>query len=84
MLTILGWLIVGYIAGSVAEWLVPPASPQPGWRTVATGVAGSVVGGIAYAMLHGADYSPAGLVWSCGGAVLCVLAYQWTTHGGAT
>lgn len=83
MFSILGWVITGYIAGSVAEWLVPPKTPQPGWQTIATGVAGSVVGGIVYSVLHGADYSPAGLVWSCCGAVICVLGYRWTTQGGA-
>jgi uncharacterized membrane protein YeaQ/YmgE (transglycosylase-associated protein family) len=82
MFSLLSWIVVGYIAGSVAEWLVPPTTPQPGWQRIATGVAGSVVGGMVYALLHGADYSPAGIVWSCGGAVCCMLAYRWYTHGG--
>lgn len=81
MFSILGWVITGYIAGSVAQWLVPSDIPQPGWQTIATGVAGSVVGGMAYAAMHGADYSPAGLMWSCVGAVACVLAYRWYTRG---
>lgn len=83
MFTILGWIITGWVAGSIAEWFLPHKTPTPGWQTIATGVAGSIVGGMVYAILHGRDYSPAGLVWSCGGAVLCLVAYRWYTEGAA-
>lgn len=83
MFSILGWIIAGWIAGSVAEWFVPHDKPTPGWQTIATGVAGSIVGGMVYATLHGSGYSPAGIVWSIGGAVICLFGYRWyITQGG--
>ena len=83
MFSIIGWLITGWVAGSIAEWFLPPAGPRPGWQTIATGVAGSIVGGIVYSTMYGSDYSPAGMVWSCAGAVLCLFAYRWYTETGA-
>lgn len=77
MFFLIGWIVTGWIAGSVAEWLLPPSTPQPRWRTIATGIAGSMVGVIVYAVLHGSGYSPAGLVWSCGGALLCLLGERF-------
>jgi uncharacterized membrane protein YeaQ/YmgE (transglycosylase-associated protein family) len=80
MFSIIGWLITGWIAGSMAEWLIPNKTPTPGWQTIATGVAGSIVGGVVYSTVYGSSYSPAGMVWSCAGAVLCLIAYRWYTQ----
>lgn len=77
MLSILGWIICGWIAGSIAEWVLPPPSQSQGWTTIGTGIAGSVVGGIVYGMVHGSRYSPAGIAWSVIGAVLCLAAWRW-------
>jgi uncharacterized membrane protein YeaQ/YmgE (transglycosylase-associated protein family) len=77
MLSILGWIVTGWIAGSIAEWVIPPASQSQGWQTIGTGVAGSVVGGLVYGMVHGSGYSPAGIVWSIVGAILCLGAWRW-------
>jgi uncharacterized membrane protein YeaQ/YmgE (transglycosylase-associated protein family) len=83
MITIIGWIVSGWIAGSAAEWLVPPATPQPRWQTIATGIGGSVVGGIIYGVLTGSSYQPAGIMYSIIGAICCVFAYRWyTDHGG--
>lgn len=77
MFSIIGWVLTGWIAGSIAEWFLPPASPQPGWQTVATGIGGSIAGGILYGLVHGTRYSPAGIVWSVVGAVACLAAWRW-------
>lgn len=77
MFTLLSWLVVGYIAGSIALWLVPAKAEVPGWQTIAYGVAGSVVGGMANAMMSGDPYAPAGLVWSGLGAMVVVLGVRW-------
>ena len=82
MFSILGWLITGWIAGSIAEWFLPHRADVPGWQTVATGIAGSIVGGIVYSLVHGSGYSPAGLVWSCIGAAICLAAWQWYQQNG--
>lgn len=80
MISILGWILCGWIAGSIAEWVLPHSSPQPGWKTIATGVAGSVVGGIVYSGLNGTRYSPAGIMFSVVGSVICLAAYRWYTQ----
>lgn len=84
MLSLMGWILCGWIAGSIAEWVLPHTSPQPGWVTIATGVAGSIVGGVVYAMLNGSDYSPAGIAFSVVGAVACLAGYRWYTSTGGT
>jgi len=83
MITIIGWLITGWIAGSVAEWMMPSPTPKPGWVTIAIGVAGSIVGGMIYGIVYGAGYSPAGIAWSCVGAVVCSMGYRWYTEAGS-
>lgn len=77
MFTLLGWAVTGYIAGSLAMWLVPPAKPVPGLETILYGVAGSIVGGMASATMSGDPYSPAGFMWSTIGAVVVVLGVNW-------
>jgi len=84
MFSIVGWIITGYIAGSLANWFLPSASVQPGWQTVATGVAGSIVGGVVYSLINGSDYSPAGFVFSTVGAVCCLVGYRWYTSTGGS
>lgn len=83
MFSLIGWVITGWISGSLANWFLPSASVQPGWQTVATGVAGSIVGGIAYSLINGSGYSPAGFVFSTVGAVVCLAGYRWYTNGGS-
>lgn len=77
MISILGWVFVGYIAGNVAMWLLPSDRPVPGLHVIGCGVVGSVVGGLAYGALYGRAYSPAGVVWSCIGAAIVVAAWRW-------
>lgn len=77
MLSILGWVLCGWIAGSIAEYFVPPDRPSPGWQTIGLGIAGSIVGGMVSSILGGDPYSPAGIVWSVIGAVVCLFAYRW-------
>lgn len=77
MFAILGWVIVGYVAGSVAVWLVPPKREAPGWQTIAIGVGGSIVGGMISATLNADTYSPAGFFWSAVGAVAVAVAWRW-------
>ena len=77
MISILGWILCGWIAGAIAEWVIPPVRESQGWQTIATGVAGSVVGGIVYSLVHGSQYSPAGIAFSVVGAVICLGAWRW-------
>ena len=77
MLTLVGWVLCGWIAGAIAEWLLPPGGTRQGWQTIATGIAGSVVGGILYSLVSGSRYSPAGIAFSVVGAVACLAALRW-------
>lgn len=82
MFTLLGWVLVGYFAGSLALWLFPPSKPVPGWQTVGFGVAGSVVGGMIAASMSGDPYAPAGFLISIVGAVVVVLGVRWFQEQG--
>lgn len=77
MVTLIGWVLIGYVAGSLAMWLVPPKTPVPGWETIAYGVGGSIVGGMVSSVLSGDSYSPAGFFYSVFGAVIVVLGVNW-------
>jgi len=76
MFQIVIWVVFGWIAGSLAEWLFPPAKPHPGWQTIAIGVVGSIAGGLAGSLVSGSDYQPAGLVLSVIGAVACMAVWR--------
>ena len=77
MFSLIGWVITGWISGSLANWFLPSASVQPGWQTVATGVAGSIVGGLGYSIINGSGFSTVG-------AVVCLVAYRWYTSEGGS
>jgi uncharacterized membrane protein YeaQ/YmgE (transglycosylase-associated protein family) len=76
MFSIILWVVFGYIAGSVAEWLWPPVKPSSRWQTIAVGVVGSVAGGLAGSLVSGDHYRPAGLVLSVVGAVACMAIWR--------
>lgn len=80
MWQIVVWVLFGWIAGSVAMWLVPPKRPVGGLEVIGVGVAGSIVGGMASSLVSGSYYSPGGLVCSVVGAVAVVFAWRWYTE----
>lgn len=77
MFTIVMWVLFGWIAGTLAMYLMPPKQPVAGLQVVAVGVAGSIVGGMANAMMTGDYYAPGGILWSIIGAVAVVAAWRW-------
>lgn len=76
MISLIVWLVFGFIAGSVAEWLWPPAQPSSKLQTIGLGVAGSVVGGLVGSVITGGRYAPAGFVLSVAGAMLCTFVWK--------
>ena len=70
------WLVFGWIAGSIAEWLWPPVVPSPKWKTIGVGVVGSVAGGLVGSIITGSHYAPGGFVMSVVGALLCMFVYK--------
>lgn len=76
MFSIIAWLVFGFIAGSVAEWLWPPVKPHSRLQTIGIGVTGSVCGGLAGSIITGSHYAPAGIVLSVAGAILCMFVWR--------
>jgi uncharacterized membrane protein YeaQ/YmgE (transglycosylase-associated protein family) len=71
---IIGWLIVGLVAGALARLIVPGRDPMGMLGTVLLGLAGSLVGGFLANLLFN-DQS-VGLFGSVVGAIIVLLAYN--------
>ena len=78
---IIGWLIIGLVAGALARLLVPGRDPMGWLATILLGLVGAVVGGVLADMLF--DDESIGLVGAVAGAVLVLLAYNAMTRGRA-
>ncbi|MEO1496317.1 MAG: GlsB/YeaQ/YmgE family stress response membrane protein [Planctomycetota bacterium] len=72
MLSLLGMLLIGLVAGSVAAWLM--GSTRPGWiPTMVVGVLGSFVGGFLFRLVGFTEVVfPASLVPATVGAAVCI------------
>jgi len=80
MITLIVWVVFGLIVGTVSKWFYPLENDNQGMlTTVAVGVVGSFVGGMAsYLLAHGTDqYNPAGFAFSILGGVACCAAWHW-------
>ena len=75
MISLLVWLVFGFLAGSAAEWLWPEIQTGSRLKTIGLGVAGSIAGGLVGSIITGSSYRPAGFVFSVVGAVLVM--YVW-------
>ncbi len=76
--SLIGWVVLGLIAGFLAR-LIHPGSDAMGWvATIVLGVLGSLVGGgIAYVLKLGTSpYEPGGWILATLGAVI-LLAMGW-------
>jgi len=78
--SIIGWLVLGLVAGALARLLVPGRDPMGLLGTMLLGLAGSLVGGFLADLLF--DDEAIGLFGSVVGAVLVLLAYNaWARRG---
>jgi uncharacterized membrane protein YeaQ/YmgE (transglycosylase-associated protein family) len=79
MLHILWSIIVGFVVGLVARWLMPGTYPIGFLLTSCLGIAGSLVGGLVARLFKkpepGAAFHPAGFILSVLGAIL--LLWLW-------
>jgi uncharacterized membrane protein YeaQ/YmgE (transglycosylase-associated protein family) len=76
--SIIGWLLLGLVAGALARLLVPGRDPM-GWvGTLLLGLAGSFVGGWLADVLF--DDESIGLVGAVIGAVIVLVIYNALTH----
>jgi uncharacterized membrane protein YeaQ/YmgE (transglycosylase-associated protein family) len=88
MLTLLGFLILGIIAGALARLLVPGRDPMGILGTMLLGIVGSFVGGFLANLLlnrgaEGGLLQPSGLIGSIIGAVIALLIYRATVNRNA-
>ena len=71
---IIGWLLLGLIAGALARLLVPGRDPM-GWiGTIVLGLAGSLVGGWLADLIF--DDEAVGLIGSVIGAIIVLMLYN--------
>lgn len=78
MLHILWMIIVGFVAGLVARWIMPGAEVMGFWMTAGLGIVGSIVGGLVARVFSkpadGAMFHPAGFLLSIVGAIIVLWA----------
>jgi len=81
IMTILGWILFGLIAGFIARAIVPGKDDIGLLRTIVLGVIGSVVGGFLFGLLTGGlrGFEPAGWIGSIIGAVIVLVIYNKVT-----
>ena len=81
ILTILGWIVFGLIAGFIARALVPGKDNIGILRTIVLGVIGSVVGGLIFGLFTGGfrGFHPAGWIGSIIGAIIVLVIYNKVT-----
>jgi uncharacterized membrane protein YeaQ/YmgE (transglycosylase-associated protein family) len=79
---IIGFLLIGLLAGFIARALVPGPDPMGWLGTLVLGIVGSLVGGTLAALLFGGtlELSAAGIIGSIVGAIIVLLV--WRQVGG--
>ncbi|MFD1858491.1 GlsB/YeaQ/YmgE family stress response membrane protein [Aeromicrobium camelliae] len=75
---LIGFLIVGLIAGFIARAVVPGDDSMGILGTLVLGIVGSFVGGLLGSLLtgDGIDFSAAGIIGSIIGAIIALIAYN--------
>lgn len=77
MLTVIGWIVFGFIVGVIAKLVMPGHDPGGIVITVLLGIAGALLGGFCGRVLG--FYGPgdaAGFLMSIAGAVLILFLYR--------
>ena len=78
-------LVVGFLAGALARFLVPGPDPMSLLQTWLLGVVGSFVGGFLGYLIFGADIDDgavqvSGIIGSVLGAIIVLLIYRAVTN----
>ena len=83
LLTIIGMIIIGLIAGFLARALVPGDDSMGIVPTIVLGIVGSFVGGLLASLLFGNEdgdfLQTSGLIGSVIGAIIALLVYNAVT-----
>ncbi len=84
LLTILGMILIGLVAGFLARAIVPGKDSMGIGATILLGIVGSFVGGFLGSLIFGKDagegfLQPSGLIGSVVGAIIALLVYNAVT-----
>ena len=84
-MTIIGWIIIGLLAGAIAK-LILPGRQGGGWLiTLVLGLVGALLGGWLGSLLFGVDlagpFNFMTLLLAIGGAIIVLLIYGLVTRG---
>jgi uncharacterized membrane protein YeaQ/YmgE (transglycosylase-associated protein family) len=81
-MSLIGFLLVGLIAGLIARFLMPGNQPMGLLATMALGILGSFIGGLLTSLIgshgHVLELRPAGIIGSTIGAFVILLAVGWS------
>jgi uncharacterized membrane protein YeaQ/YmgE (transglycosylase-associated protein family) len=83
---ILGWIVIGLIAGAIARWLMPGPDPMGWLGTMALGIVGSLVGGTLLNLLFGGglELAASGILGSILGAFIALWVWRRMRSPAAT
>ena len=84
-MSIIGWIVLGLIAGAIAKAILP-GRQGGGWIiTIILGIVGALLGGFLGSVLFGVDinefWSITTWLLAIGGAILVLLIYGLVTRG---
>ncbi|MBL8951138.1 MAG: GlsB/YeaQ/YmgE family stress response membrane protein [Myxococcaceae bacterium] len=77
-MSLIGFLLVGLIAGLIARFLMPGSQPMGMVATMGLGMGGSFIGGVLSSLLGSGrlmDLRPAGIIGATIGAFVLLLAF---------
>jgi uncharacterized membrane protein YeaQ/YmgE (transglycosylase-associated protein family) len=73
---ILGWIIVGLIAGVLAKWIMPGRDPGGIFVTILIGIVGGVIGGFLASQLGIGGGNIVNILIATAGAILLLFLYR--------
>lgn len=80
MLHLIWSIIVGFIVGLIARWIMPGVEHMGFWMTAIVGIVGSLIGGVIGMVIKrpapGTPFHPAGFLLSIVGAIILLYVMQ--------
>lgn len=73
---IIGWIVVGLIAGVLAKWIMPGKDPGGIIVTILIGVAGGLLGGFIGSLIGLGGGNIINIILATVGAILLLLVYR--------
>jgi uncharacterized membrane protein YeaQ/YmgE (transglycosylase-associated protein family) len=79
---LISYVVIGFLAGAVARFLVPGRDPMGCLGTLLLGVVGSFVGGFVWELIqfHRVELRPIGFIGSVLGAIVVLLFRRVVAH----